>query len=164
MELLPLDIGPLNPTVPELLVGLVLFAASFVVLAKVLLPRIARVLAEREDAIDGVSARAADLRAQAAQVRADRLAEIAAGRHAAAAIRHRAQDEGMALIAEAREQALRERDAIVAAGRAAIAAERAVAEAELHAYVGVWGADLATRILGEPLPASPAAEDRPADA
>ncbi|MCP3818318.1 hypothetical protein NLX86_09375 [Streptomyces sp. A3M-1-3] len=168
MELLPLDIGPLNPTLPDMLAGLVLFAVSFLVLAKVLLPRIARVLAEREAAIDGVSAQAADLRAQAAKVRADMLAERAAGRHAAAAIRSRAHEEGMALIADARAQALREREAIVAAGQAAIAAERTVAEAELHAYIGVWGVELASRIVGErlsvPAPAAPAAEDRAADA
>lgn len=50
--------GPLKPNVIELIAGLITFLAVFAALAKVLLPRIDKTLAEREEATTGALERA----------------------------------------------------------------------------------------------------------
>ncbi len=146
-----MDLGPLNPVTAELILGAVLFALTFLILAKGILPRINRTLAEREDAIDGGTERADDLRAEATQIREQYEAELAEARHEAARIRAQATEEGAAAIAAARAEGVRERDAILAAGAERIAAERAAAERELTADVDAWARALAGRIVGEPV-------------
>ncbi|MFJ8311336.1 MULTISPECIES: hypothetical protein [unclassified Streptomyces] len=153
MNLLPIDVGPLNPTVPDLLIGLVLFALCFWVMAGVLLPRIKRTLEEREALTTGRTHEAEAVLAEAAEVRAQYEAELADARHEAARIRQQAKEDGTAAIAEARAEGVRERDEILAAGTADIAAARTAAEAELRPYVNVLATELAGRILGEALPA-----------
>ncbi|WP_051844341.1 ATP synthase F0 subunit B [Streptomyces globisporus] len=146
-----MDLGPLNPVWAELILGLVLFGLTFLILAKGVLPKIKRTLDEREDAIDGGTGRADDLRAEAAAIREQYEAELAEARHEAARIRSRATEEGSAAIAAARAEGQAERDAILAAGAARIAEERAAAERELNADVDAWAHALAARIVGEPV-------------
>jgi F-type H+-transporting ATPase subunit b len=150
-QLLPLDIGPLNPSGYGIIVGLVSFGLVLAVLSKRLLPRITRVLEEREEKTRGVSAQAEALLVEAMAVRADYDAELAAARHDAARTRQHAHEEGARLITEARAEGLRERERILAAGAAEIEAERIAAEAELRADVDAWARALAERILGEPV-------------
>lgn len=150
-QLLPKDIGPLNPSGYGLIVALVSFALVFAVLSKRLLPRIARLQEEREYKTQGVSEQAEALLVEAAAVRADYDAELAAARHEAAHARQQAHEEGARLIVQARAEGLRERERILAAGAAEIEAERIAAEAELRAEVDVWAHALAERILGEPI-------------
>ncbi|MFB6842011.1 hypothetical protein [Streptomyces sp. NPDC056361] len=145
------DLGPLNPVWAELILGLVVFGFTFLVLAKAILPKIKRTLEEREDAIEGGTDRADDLRAEATKIREQYEAELAEARHEAARIRSRATEEGSAAIAAARAEGIAERDAIVAAGVEKIAAERAAAERELTADVDAWAHALAARIVGEPV-------------
>ena len=59
-----MDIGPLNPVVAELVVAAVLFALVFLFFVR-LVPRIQRVLDEREAATKGTEARAEALREEA---------------------------------------------------------------------------------------------------
>ncbi|MCS0637993.1 hypothetical protein NX801_20505 [Streptomyces sp. LP05-1] len=158
-RLLPMDLGPLNPTTVDIFVGLVFFGLTFLVLAKVLLPRINKVLTEREDATEGGSERAEALREEAAAVHAQYEAELAAARHEAARIRAKAQEEGAAAIAAAREEGVRERERIIAEGTAAIKAERTAAEEGLSANVDAWARTLAGRILGEPVASGAPARD-----
>ncbi|WP_405859357.1 hypothetical protein OG361_32905 [Streptomyces sp. NBC_00090] len=146
-----MDLGPLNPVWAELILGLVLFALTFLILAKGILPKIRRTLDEREDAIDGGTERADELRSEATQIREQYEAELAEARHEAARIRSRATEEGSAAIAAARAEGNAEREAIIAAGSAKIAAERAAAERELNADVEAWAHALASRIVGEPV-------------
>lgn len=153
MKLLPMDVGPLNPTVPDLLIGLVLFLLCFGVLAGLLLPRLGRMLEEREALTTGRTHAAEATLAEAAEVRARYESELADARHEAARIRQQAKEEGVAVMAAARAEGIRERDALLAAGTERIAAARAAAESELRPYVDVLAADLAGRILGEPLTA-----------
>ncbi|GHB45148.1 ATP synthase subunit b [Streptomyces xanthochromogenes] len=153
MKLLPMNVGPLNPTVPDLLIGGVLFLLCFWILAGVLLPRIKRTLEEREALTTGRTHEAEAILAEAAEVRSRYEAELAGARHEAARIRQQAKEEGTAAIAAARAEGTRERDALLAAGAERIAEARAAAEAELRPHVDVLAADLAGRILGEPLPA-----------
>ncbi|MFF3979564.1 hypothetical protein [Streptomyces sp. NPDC001828] len=153
MKLLPINVGPLNPTVPDLLIGLVLFLLCFGILAGVLLPRVKRTLDEREALTTGRTHEAETILAEAAEVRSRYEAELAGARHEAARIRQQAKEEGTAAMAAARAEGVRERDELLAAGAESIAAARAAAEAELRPYVDVLAADLAGRILGELLTA-----------
>ncbi|MFI0986493.1 ATP synthase F0 subunit B [Streptomyces exfoliatus] len=145
------DLGPLNPVWAELILGLVVFGFTFLVLAKGILPKIRRTLDEREDAIDGGTERADDLRSEATQIREQYEAELAEARHEAARIRSKAVEEGSVAIAAARAEGNAEREAILAAGAEKIAAERAAAERELTADVDAWAHALAARIVGEPV-------------
>lgn len=142
MNLLPINVGPLNPEVPDLLLGLVVFALCFWMLAGVLLPRLKRTLEEREALTTGRTHEAEAVLAEAAEVRARYEAELAGARHEAARIRQQAKEDGTAAIAAARAEGIRERDEILAAGTADIAAARAAADAELRPYVHVLATEL----------------------
>ncbi|MEE1816943.1 F0F1 ATP synthase subunit B family protein [Streptomyces sp. NPDC004288] len=146
-----MDLGPLNPVWAELILGLVLFGLTFLIMAKGILPKIKRTLDERDDAIEGGTDRADDLRAEATAIREQYEAELAEARHEAARIRSQATEEGSAAIAAARAEGQTERDTILAAGAAKIAEERAAAERELNADVDAWAHALAARIVGEPV-------------
>ncbi|MEU3073995.1 F0F1 ATP synthase subunit B family protein [Streptomyces laurentii] len=150
-QIFPIDLGPLNPVWAELILGAILFALTFLILAKGILPKINRTLAEREDAIDGGTDRADGLRAEATAVREQYEAELAEARHDAARIRSQATEEGSKAIAAARAEGIAERDGILAAGHQQIAAERETAERELAGDVDSWAHALAGRIVGEPV-------------
>jgi F-type H+-transporting ATPase subunit b len=151
MQTHALDLGPLKPDNQQLLYGVVLFTVLYLIRARVLLPRIARTIAAREDAVDGQQERAEDLRAQAGAVHAEYQAALADARHEAAQVRQHAQEKGAAAIAEARAEGVRERERIVAEGTVLIEAERTAAEAELRTHVEELAVELAGRILGEPV-------------
>ncbi|WP_432093582.1 hypothetical protein [Streptomyces sp. bgisy100] len=151
MKLIPTDVGPLNPELLDVVFGLVCFGVAYGVLSRVLLPRIGKVLYEREQATEGVLRCSEDLEAEAEQVRERYLQALAEARHDAARIRQEAKEEGTELIAAARAEGIRERDELVAAGRARIAAEVAAAEAALDGTVTELATELADRILGEPV-------------
>ncbi|WP_435973163.1 F0F1 ATP synthase subunit B family protein [Streptomyces sp. Qhu_M48] len=146
-----MDLGPLNPVWAELIIGAVLFGLTFLIMAKAVLPKIKRTIEEREDAIDGGTERADDLRAEATRIREQYEAELAEARHEAARIRSKAVEEGSVAIAAARAEGNAEREAILAAGTEKIAAERTAAERELSADVDAWAHALAARIVGEPV-------------
>lgn len=157
MELLPVRIGPLNPFIPDLVVGLVLFGLCYVALVR-LLRRARAVLEQREEMTQGAADRAEEVRARAEEKRDEARAVLAEARHEAARIRHRAEREGAALIAAARADGVRERDGMLAQAAARIESERAAAEAELRMYVSELASELAGRLVGEPIaPTSPAA-------
>ena len=59
---------PLIPTWPELIIGTICFVVVFGVLGKILLPRITKMLEEREDAIQGGINRADEAQAEAQAV------------------------------------------------------------------------------------------------
>ncbi|MFJ9824134.1 hypothetical protein ACIRSU_07125 [Streptomyces sp. NPDC101160] len=150
-QIFPTDLGPLNPVWAELILGAVLFGLTFLILAKGVLPKISRTLAQREDAIEGGTERADDLRAEAVAIREQYEAELAEARHDAARIRSQATEEGSAAIAASRAEGIAERDRILAAGHEQIAVERETAERELSADVDAWARSLAGRIVGEPV-------------
>lgn len=145
--------GPLEPNYAELAFGLVVFFLIFAMLAKVILPRAERILAERRDATEGRQERAEALRAEADATLAALRAEIGAAQHEAARIRQEATDEGAALIAAIRAGGQRERAELVTSARASIALDRELAEIELRAGLGELAVELAGRVVGEPLAA-----------
>ncbi|MDX2536861.1 F0F1 ATP synthase subunit B family protein [Streptomyces scabiei] len=150
MHLLPMDIGPLNPVVAELVAAAGLFALVFVFFVR-MVPRVQRVLDEREAATKGTEAEAAALRAEI-EVKRGEVAQVRAeARHEAARTRQRAHEEGAALIAGARADAHRACAALLAEGHARLTEDRDTAEAELRAHAHVLARDLAGRIVGEPV-------------
>ncbi|GAB2712833.1 hypothetical protein [Streptomyces bullii] len=150
MELIALNLGPMNPRPADLAVAVALFAVSHLVMTR-LLRRINRVLQARERATAGVGRQADDLRAQAEAAREEAHALLAEARHEAAGIRQRAQEQGAGLIAAARADGVRERDGLLAEADARIKAERAAAETELRLHVAELAAELASRVVGEPI-------------
>jgi F-type H+-transporting ATPase subunit b len=156
MDLLPYSLGPLNPRVEHLIVAAVLFGLVHLVISR-LLPRINRTLDEREAATKGTERQAEAVREQAALKRAETAAVLAQARHEAAHTRQRAVVEGTALIAAARDEGRRERDALLAQEYARIASERAAAETELRMHVAELASELASRVVGERItaPAEP---------
>ncbi|MFF2995281.1 hypothetical protein ACFVTC_11980 [Streptomyces sp. NPDC057950] len=148
MDLIPYPIGPLNPKVQDLLLALPLFALVYVLIARIL-PRMNRVLAARDDAINGTRERADAVQARAERERAQTEALLAEARHDAARIRQDAHERGAILITEAREDGQRARESVIAEGRARIESERAAAEVELRISVSELASALASRIVGE---------------
>ncbi|KJS55805.1 ATP synthase F0 subunit B [Streptomyces rubellomurinus subsp. indigoferus] len=147
--------GPLQPDAAELVVGLVVFFLIFGFLGKLVLPRIEKTLAERQDATEGGIERAEAARAEAQRVYEEFQAELSAARHEAAAIRQSATEEGAALLAQLRAEGLEVRDRLVAEAAVQLAADRVLAEAELREDVIRLAGELAGRIIGEPVDTLP---------
>jgi F-type H+-transporting ATPase subunit b len=142
--------GPLKPNLAELILGLVCFFLVFGLLGAVVLPRIERLLAAREDAIHGGARRAEAARAEAERIYAEYRAELDAARHEAARLRQEATEQGAAVLAELRAEGLRQREELVREARVQLAADRVIAEAGLREDLVELAGELAGRILGEP--------------
>ncbi|MEV0411787.1 hypothetical protein AB0I68_13560 [Streptomyces sp. NPDC050448] len=143
--------GPLKPNLIELILGLIAFFAVFATLTKVLLPRIEKTLAEREEVTAGTLERAEEFRLEAQRIHAEYQAELSAARHEAAQIRQAAHEEGATLLAAVRAEGQRAREELVAAATVQLEADRVIAEAELREDVLGLATELAGRIIGEPL-------------
>jgi len=142
---------PLLPTWPEFIIGTICFILVFGVLAKVLLPRIMKILAERTELIEGGLAKAEKEQEQAQQVLEEYKQQLADARHEAARLREEAREQGAQIIAEMRQQAETEARRITEAAQAQIESERQQALASLRAEVGTLATELAGRIVGESL-------------
>jgi F-type H+-transporting ATPase subunit b len=143
--------SPLWPTLTELILGIVCFVVVFGILGKMLLPRITKTLAEREDAIQGGINRADEAQAEAQALLEQYRAQLSDARQEAARIRAEAQEAGAQIIAELRERAEAEARRITEAAQSQIEAERQQALISLRSDVGALATDLASRIVGESL-------------
>jgi F-type H+-transporting ATPase subunit b len=143
--------NPLIPVLPELIVGTVAFLIVFGVLARVLLPRMQKTLAERTDAIEGGLQRADEAQKEANEALSQYRQQLAEARHEAARLREQAREEGAQIVAEMREQGNAERQRLIDAAHAQIAADRAQALQSLKAEVGAIAVELASRVVGESL-------------
>jgi F-type H+-transporting ATPase subunit b len=143
--------NPLVPDLSELIVGLVVFIIVFAILAKVLMPRISKTLAERTDLIEGGLNRADEAQAEAKRVLDEYKAQLAEARHEASRMREEAKEQGSQIKAELRAQGEAERQRIVEAAHAQIDADRLQAINALRAEVGTMAVELASRIVGESL-------------
>ncbi len=143
--------NPLVPNLVELISGLIGFFIIFGVLAKILLPRIQRILEERTDAIEGGLKRAEDAQAEAARVLEQYRAQLAEARHEAARLREEAREQGAQIIAEMREQGQAEYARLTAAAQTQIEADRQQAVVSLRAEIGALSVELASRVVGESL-------------
>ena len=143
------DHNPVLPDNTELIIGAISFAIVFFFLYNRVLPGIKKLLAERTEAIEGGLLKAEAAQAEAERIKADFTARLAESRHEAAEVRAKAQAEGAALVDKAREEANRQRESIVAAGQAQLAADRNSAVSVLKADLGKLAVELADKIVGE---------------
>ena len=143
--------NPLLPSWPEFIIGTILFILVFGAMAKLLLPRIQKTLAERTDLIEGGLNRSEEAQAEAKELLEQYRAQLAEARHEASRMRAEAQEQGAQIIAEMREQAQAEGRRITEAAQSQIEAERQQALISLRAEVGKLATDLASRIVGESL-------------
>ncbi|MFN8077147.1 MAG: F0F1 ATP synthase subunit B [Kineosporiaceae bacterium] len=142
---------PIIPHPAELIVGLIAFSILYVVIAKVVVPRLEAALAERAALIEGGIAKAEQAQADATAALQEYQAQLASAREEASRIREEARAEGAQIIAELRARAQEESERITSAAHAQIAAERQQAVAALRTEVGRLATDLAERIVGEAL-------------
>src|SRR6266550_7948404 len=143
--------NPLLPSWPEFIIGTILFLLVFGLLAKMLMPRITKTLAERTEQIEGGLARSEEAQAEATQLLDRYREQLAEARHEAARLREEAREQGAQIIAEMREQASAEGRRLVEAAHAQIDADRQQAIQSLKTEVGGLAVDLASRVVGESL-------------
>jgi F-type H+-transporting ATPase subunit b len=142
---------PLIPTGSELILGIVCFVIVFGILGKMLLPRITKMLNDREDAIQGGINRADEAQAEAQAVLNQYRAQLDDARREAARIREEAHEAGAQIMAEMRERAEAEGRRITEAAQSQIEADRQQALTSLRTEVGTLATELASRIVGESL-------------
>jgi F-type H+-transporting ATPase subunit b len=143
--------NPLAPSPVELILGFIGFFIVFGVLAKLLMPRVGKMLRERTDQIEGGLERAKDTQDEADRTLAAYKAQLEQARHEAARVREQAREEGAQIIAQMREEAQVEARRITDAARAQIDADRQQAFVSLRAEVGALSVQLASKIVGESL-------------
>ena len=143
--------NPLIPHWPELIIGTLAFLIVFVLLARVLMPRISTTLAERTNLIEGGLKRADDAQAEAKKVLEQYRAQLADARHEAARLRESAKEEAAQIVAEGRSAGAAERERIIASASAQVEADRQQALTALRAELGSLAVELASRIVGESL-------------
>src|ERR1700758_1152544 len=143
--------NPLLPSWPEFIIGTILFVLVFGFLARLALPRIQQLLAERTDQIEGGLARADEAQAEAQQLLEQHRQRRAEAGHEAARLREEAREQGAQIIAEMREQAQAEARRVTEAAQAQIQAERQQALTALRTEGGTLATELASRIVGESL-------------
>jgi F-type H+-transporting ATPase subunit b len=143
--------NPLLPSWPEFIIGTILFLIVFGMLAKVLLPRATKMLAERTEQIEGGLARSEEAQAEAKALLDQYRQQLEDARRDAARLREEAREQGAQIIAEMREQAQAEARRITDAAQAQIEAERQQALTSLRTEVGTLATELASRIVGESL-------------
>jgi F-type H+-transporting ATPase subunit b len=144
-------LGPLAPDLTELIIGTIAFLIVFGMLYKVLMPRIAKTLQERTDAIEGGLKRADEAQAEANRTLKEYREQLAEARHEASRLREEAKEQGAQIKAELRAEGEAERQRIVEAAHAQLEADRQQALTSLRAEVGALAVELASRIVGESL-------------
>lgn len=143
------DVNPIVPDSTELIIGFIAFVIVFFFLKTRALPGIRKLLEERTEAIEGGLLKAEAAQAEAERIKSEFTAKLAESRHEAAEVRAKAQAEGAALVDKAREEGVRQRESIVAAGHAQLAADRNSAVSVLKADLGKLAVELADKIVGE---------------
>jgi len=143
--------NPLFPAWPEFIVGTIVFLVVFGVLAKMLMPRIQKILTERTELIEGGLEKSKEAQAEAKELLDQYHQQLADARHEASRLREEAREQGAQIIAEMREQAQAEARRVTEAAQAQIEADRQQALNSLRAEVGTLATELASRIVGESL-------------
>jgi F-type H+-transporting ATPase subunit b len=143
--------NPLVPNLTELIIGAISFFIVFGVLAKILVPRIMTLLAQRTDLIEGGLARSEEAQEEANRVLTQYKEQLDEARHEASRMREEAREQGAQIIAEMRQQAEAEARRITESAQAQIESERQQALVSLRTEVGALATELASRIVGESL-------------
>ncbi|GIH70530.1 F0F1 ATP synthase subunit B [Sphaerimonospora thailandensis] len=143
--------SPIMPHAYELVVGGFAFLVVFLVVGKILTPRIQKTLAERTEAIEGGIKKAEDLQAEAKSTLEEYRTQLAEARQEASRLREEAREQGAQIKAELREEAQAEARRLIEAAHAQIEADRQQALAQLQSEIGRLSTELAGRIVGESL-------------
>ena len=143
--------NPLIPHWPELIIGTIAFLVVFILLARVLMPRISKTLEERSDAIEGGLKRADEAQTEANKVLEQYRAQLADARHEAARLREQAKEEAAQIVAQGRAEGAAEKQRLVDSAAAQIQVDRQQALTALRAEVGSMAVELASKIVGESL-------------
>jgi len=143
--------NPLIPHWPELIIGTIAFLIVFILLARVLMPRISKTLEERSDAIEGGLKRADEAQTEANKVLEQYRAQLADARHEAARLREQAKEEAAQIVAQGRSEGAAEKQRIIDSANAQLQADRQQALTALRAEVGSLAVELASKIVGESL-------------
>ena len=126
---------------------------------KLILPKMNAALDERTARIEGAMAKAARAQAAANQAHTQGEEILAQARDEAARTREAAREEGKAIMASLRAKAGAEADRITGAAARQVEAERQAAEVSLRSQVAGMATDLAEKIVGEQMQ-DPAVRDR----
>ncbi|MEO0312908.1 MAG: hypothetical protein RL140_138 [Actinomycetota bacterium] len=143
--------NPLLPAIPDLFWSSVVFVILLTFFWIKVLPNFKKTLDARTEAIEGRLAEAERIQAEVAQKTADIAEAQENSRAEASAIREAARAEGVAILAELKEQASLEAARITATAKQQIEAERQAALVSLRAEVGSLAIDLAERVVGASL-------------
>ncbi len=142
---------PILPHPGELIASLVVFGVLYYFFATKVVPRLEKIYAERNEAIQGGIEKAERAQAEATAERERYRIQLESAQDEANEIRERARAQGAAIVVELREQAQQEAARITTAGQSQLAAERRAAQAQLRAEIGDLATELASRIVGESL-------------
>lgn len=143
--------NPLVPEANELIWGLVAFVLFFIVMSKLVFPKISVMFEERTRNIEGKLDEAERQRQAAEQLVADYQQRLADANAEAQRILDQARDNADRLEAELRGKAEEQAARIVSRAQESIAAERDRALQQLRTEVGGLAVDLASRVVGESL-------------
>lgn len=131
--------------------GLIALALIYFFVARKAVPKITKILDERQNEIEGGLERAKAAQAEAQETLERYHAQLAEARQEAAQLRDKAKEQGKAILAEMREEAEAEKRRIVESAHAQIEADRQQALVQLRAEIGQLSTELASRIVGETL-------------
>jgi F-type H+-transporting ATPase subunit b len=143
--------NPLIPTVPDLIYGGLAFIIVFVVMLRLVVPRVTTMIDARTDAIEGGLKRAEEAQAGAKEALEQYNAQLAEARAEAGRIREAAREDAKRIRTELVEAANAEAARITENAKATIEAERRSALVSLRAEVGSLAIDLASGVIGESL-------------
>ena len=132
------DNNPILPATNELIWGTIAFVILFVLLARLVFPRMNEALKNRTNKIQGDLEQAEHDREDAARVLAEYRSQLAAAR-----------EESARIMDEARKNAEQVRKDLLAKAQEEIAAERNRAIGDIRAQTAGLALDLAGRVIGE---------------
>ncbi|MPV38126.1 F0F1 ATP synthase subunit B [Georgenia subflava] len=139
----------LLPATYDIIWSAVCIAVIAFFLVKYAVPRLTAALDERAEKIES-GLQHAEKAEQAAAAAEERIAEeLGQARREAAEIREKAQDEGKAIVTEARAKAQTEADRVTEGAARQVEADRQAAQISLRTDVGMLATELASRIVGE---------------
>lgn len=143
-----------NPIIPEwydIIWSAIVLAVIGFFFWKFVMPIYTRVMAEREEKIEGGILRAEEAQAKAQAAYEQYTAQLAEARVEASRIREDAQEQGKQIVNEMKSKAQDESDRIIAAGSNQLQAQRQQIVAELRGDLGRTAVELSEKILGEAL-------------
>lgn len=141
----------LTPQLNEIIVGLIAFGVLFLVLSRVLLPRLERIYSERHDRIDGGFERAEQARAEARRVLDEYHVRLGQARDEAGRIRDAAREEGQRQSDEVLGQAREDASQDVSRGRDQLSEQQSQLSSQMQPDIARLSRELAGRILGRRL-------------